>query len=342
MALHLDPEHASAHNSRGLIRTRLGQLDPALADFGEAIRLAPDWFLPYLHRAQTHHGLGRFDAALADYDRAIELAGSAGDPMVALAYCRRGEARYDQFQEVEAEADFAEARRRDVAAAGYLGEMWLRRNKPDRALEAFAEYVHGRPDDVRGYVGRGAAREALGDLEGADADYSTAVGLQPEGDGHVRRAHVRHRQGRLDEALADLSQYIGFHPDDPAGYLNRSVVYRQRGALAEALQDLNAAHRAAPKDPWVCNNLAWMLATCSEETVRDGPRAVALAREACQATEWKHPFCMGTLAAALAETGAFEEAVRWQSRALPLYSKQGQAAAQARLELYRGGQPYRE
>jgi tetratricopeptide (TPR) repeat protein len=352
MALHLSPEHAGAYNSRGLIRGRLGRLDEALADFSEAIRLAPKWFLPYLHRAQLAHGRGQLDTALTDYDSAIELVNEAspgpadteGDPTVALVYCRRGDARHDQFHEAEAEADFAEARRHHPAAAAtYLGDMWLRRGNFGRALEAFAQLVQLRPQDAQGYLGRGLAQEARGDLEQAAADYSTAIGLQPDGGAcYLLRARVRHRQGRSDDALTDLSEHLRLRPNDAMAYLFRSGLHKERKAVAAALKDLNAAHRVAPDDPQVCNNLAWMLATCTDAPLRDGPRAVALARQACRATEWKHPFCLGTLGAALAETGAFDEAIRWQTEALALYPESEKAAGRERLKLYRDAQPYRE
>jgi tetratricopeptide (TPR) repeat protein len=348
MALHLNPEHAGAYNSRGLVRGRLGQLDEALNDFAEAVRLAPKWFLPYLQRAQLAHGRGDMDAALADYDRAVELAEAASpagsDPMVALAYCRRGDARHDQFREEEAEADFAAARRHHPeAAAGYLGETWLRRGNYGRALEAFDQLVELRPEDAQGYVGRGLAHEVQGDLEQAAADFSTAISLRPDGAGaYLLRARVRHRQDRTDEALADLTEHLRLNPADTAAYLFRSHLHKLRQDLPAALEDLNAAHRAAPGDPQACNNLAWMLATCADPKFRDGPRAVALARQACEATGWKHPFCLGTLGAALAETGAFDEAVQRQAQALELYPEQEKAAGRARLELYKDCRPYRE
>src|SRR5262249_6561351 len=173
-------------------------------------------------------------------------------------------------------------------------------------------------------------------------DKTPPIDRQPGGGiGHVSRATVRQRQGRLDAALADITEHLRLRPDDPMAYLFRSGLHKERKALASALEDLNAAHRAAPDDPQVCNNLAWMLATCADAQLRDGSRAVALARQACRATEWKHPFCLGTLGAALAETGAFDEAIRWQTEALALYPESEKAAGRERLELYRDAQPYR-
>jgi serine/threonine-protein kinase len=352
MALHLNPEHAGAFNSRGLIRARLGRPEEALADFAEAIRIAPEWILPRVHRAQLYHGRGELDAALADYNQAVALVQQAApsaavadnDAMLALVYCRRGEARYDQFREEEAEADFAEARgRHPETAAHYLGEMGLRRSKYEKSREAFAELVRLRPQDAQGYLGRGMAQEALGDLEGAGADYSAAIGLQPEGgSGYFLRARVRQRQGRSDDALADLSEHLRLHPQDVMACLTRSALHKERKAWAAALEDLNAAHRGAPESPEVCNQLAWLLATCPDPQFRDGARSVTLARQACQATGWNHPSCLDTLAAAFAETGARDEALLWQAKAIELSPKELNSERQARMELYRAGQAYRE
>jgi tetratricopeptide (TPR) repeat protein len=352
MALHLEPEHAGAYNSRGLIRGRLGRYDEAQGDFLEAVRIAPKWFLPYFHRAQLAYNRGHLDSALADFDRAVELAketsseGAAteGDPTVAVVYCRRGDARQDLFRKAEAEADFAEARRHHPAAtARYLGDMWLRRCNFGRALEAFTQLVQLRPEDAQSYLGRGLAHEAQGDLEQADSDYSIAIRLQPDGPScYLLRARVRHRQGRTDDALTDLSEHLRLHPNDPMAYLFRSSLQKEKMAPAAALEDLNAAFRASPDNPQVCNNLAWMLATCADAQLRDGSRAVALARQACQATDWKDPFCLGTLGAALADTGAFEEAIHWQTQALELYPEEEKTSGRRRLKLYQAGQPYRE
>jgi hypothetical protein len=94
----------------------------------------------------------------------------------------------------------------------------------------------------------------------------------------------------------------------------------------------------------VCNSFARQLSTCPESRVRDGKRAVYYATEACQATRWKHADYLDTLAAAYAEMGDYKEAVKWQQQALALgWGDEAETArAERRLELYRGGKPYRE
>ena len=94
------------------------------------------------------------------------------------------------------------------------------------------------------------------------------------------------------------------------------------------------------------NQLAWLLAAGSEADLRDGPRAVQLAEQACRLTDFKKTAYVGTLAAAYAESGHFEEAVLAAQKACDLASRSDEmellAANQERLALYRAHQPYHE
>ena len=74
--------------------------------------------------------------------------------------------------------------------------------------------------------------------------------------------------------------------------------------------------RVAKEQPAALNSLAWVLATAPDAQWRDGPRAVELARKACEITEWKLPAIIDTLAAALAECERWQEAEAMERRAL--------------------------
>jgi len=94
------------------------------------------------------------------------------------------------------------------------------------------------------------------------------------------------------------------------------------------------------------NNLAWLLATCPDASLRDGSRAVELARKAEQLAGSSHPEVLDTLAAAYAEAGQFSEAIETAKKALQLVSAQHNSAmadaVRARLKLYEANSPYRE
>jgi len=107
---------------------------------------------------------------------------------------------------------------------------------------------------------------------------------------------------------------------------------------------------AAPKftqpDPAKGNNLAWLLATSPEATNRDGVLAVKLAESACQQTRFRTAILVGTLAAAYAEAGRFDDAIATAQKACKLASESGKQDLlkknQELLELYRKHQPYHE
>jgi tetratricopeptide (TPR) repeat protein len=135
---------------------------------------------------------------------------------------------------------------------------------------------------------------------------------------------------------------------DPGDFLDRYIlgqVFQQQGRYAEAEQAYLGAIQAQPAWVPACDSLARLLATCPDDKVRDGKRAVEYATTACERTGWKDLYCVDTLAAAYAEAGQFDEAVRYQTRALEDPERQGDRrtpARQRRLELYRQRKPFRD
>jgi tetratricopeptide (TPR) repeat protein len=94
------------------------------------------------------------------------------------------------------------------------------------------------------------------------------------------------------------------------------------------------------------NNLAWLLATASDPHLRNGKEAVRLAEQACHLTQYKEAFLVGTLAAAYAEAGRFDDAVVTAQKARAAALAQGQTEIAARneqlLELYKSGRAYHQ
>ena len=91
------------------------------------------------------------------------------------------------------------------------------------------------------------------------------------------------------------------------------------------------------------NQRAWIWATCPEARFRDGKKAVESATRACELTDWKEADVLDTLAAASAEAGDFDAAVKWQEKAQGLYwDALDKEQGLARLSLYRAKKPYRE
>ena len=104
--------------------------------------------------------------------------------------------------------------------------------------------------------------------------------------------------------------------------------------------------KLTPPSPEAGNNMAWSLATSSDPKSRDGIRAVKLAEDACQRTQFQKTVLVGTLAAAYAEAGRFDEAVATAQTACALAAAHGETNLLSRnkelLELYQNHQAYHE
>jgi tetratricopeptide (TPR) repeat protein len=98
---------AKLHTSRGVERKRKGDIDGAIADYTESIRLSPGDFFAFNNRANTWRDKGDFDRAFADYAEALKL-----DPGYTAVYINRG-LLYERTKQFEkARADFEEAVKR--------------------------------------------------------------------------------------------------------------------------------------------------------------------------------------------------------------------------------------
>jgi Zn-dependent protease len=155
------------------------------------------------------------------------------------------------------------------------------------------------------------------------------------------------RSGRHDDAEELFTKVIDAGGESGVlamALTNRGLAESRLGKWPRAIEDYREALRLQPKLASAHNNLAWLLAVCPVDALRNGQEAVEHATWACKATGWRTPNCLGTLAAACAEVGDFGDAVRWQQRALadPAYRQTyGEATVSGRLRLYEQGLPCR-
>ena len=114
----------------------------------------------------------------------------------------------------------------------------------------------------------------------------------------------------------------------------------------QAVRLLREGLKWVPQSPLLANALAWCLATCPVEGSRDGAEAVRLAEQACRATQNKNPEFLDTLAAAYAEAGRFDDAMKTIRQAISLAEGTGQKVDlegfKRRSALYSSGKAYRE
>ncbi len=229
---------------------------------------------------------------------------------------------------------------RAVEQNGHDWEAWrlrglvhLRLGQPMKAVADLERATEGLDMCAACHHELGNARLRAGNLEAALSALERALDLDQRLAGaHAMRAAVLLRLHRAEEALEAMNAAISLEPDDTGMLHNRAVVLGTLGKLQEASRDYEAVLRLKPKSGGTLNNLAWLLATAPDPTLRDGSRALALAHRAVatgRTGAW-----LDTLAAAYAESGDFDAAVKTETEALEL-SRPSNPTFQERINIYR-------
>ncbi|HEV2394489.1 MAG TPA: tetratricopeptide repeat protein [Verrucomicrobiae bacterium] len=177
--------------------------------------------------------------------------------------------------------------------------------------------------------------------------YHATLAQNPNADlAHNNLGLLLFRAGAVDEAIAHFQRAVEIRPSSAHAHNNLANALRATGHEREAAEQYEMSLALEPASANTCINLAMLLATSAEASLRNGPRALELARRANTLTGGRNPVALGTLAAAFAETGRFAEAAATARRALQLASQPpGNSLAQAleaQIELYEAAKPLRE
>lgn len=376
-ALKLPFESDELHAQALLLRGELGKdLDQRRADLTEAIKLAPADPKPLRARAALELQLRNFEECLSDIDAALAL-----DPNDANTHQAKGRVLMESNQLEQARQSFARARELAPGAPEPLLERARASILLGDAASAIADLssvLERDEGDLQALYLRSQARLLADDSEGALEDANQLVELAREAPMALRaRASVLANTGKFAEAAQDLERIISQSdepdvetldqlgnlylvqkrpkkairaytralnamPKDVAALRGRADAYLSVGKQSEAIADYELALEITPQQDGVLNNLAWVLATSTNEKIRNGKRAIELATLACDATEYKMPHILSTLAAAYAESGDFETAKRWSKQAVNLADETMKANLAQELASYEEKKPWRE
>jgi tetratricopeptide (TPR) repeat protein len=203
------------------------------------------------------------------------------------------------------------------------------------------------PMDTPLYLTRAAFHAAQKDFAAALADFNEALRLSPKDPNVYLNRGIFHLARRdYERALADFDQAIRLAPQHPIAHYNRGNAYLfAREDFEHAIEDFKAAIRINPNFMYAYFSLAHVLATCPKAKLRDGKKAVEYAKKGCDISRWKDPGGLTALAVAYAEMGDFNEAIKWQKKALEsahFFSKEQQEEMRTQLKLFEQGKPYRK
>jgi len=288
---------------------------------------------------------GRLRDAIAQYQNALEIApndeGTRNNLGAALLVNNDLEGAIAQCRKV---IEFNPAYEN---AHCNLGIALAREGNLEEAIGQYREALDLQPDDETALKNLGDALLKSGQLDEALTQCRKALDLHPEDEearSNLGRALMQ--KGDLEEAIVCYQQMLSTNPLSAEAYANLGLAFFKKSEIKQAIDSWRRALEIKPDQVLVLNNLAWLLATTPDASLRDGAKAVALAKQADQLGGGANPMILHTLAAAYAETGNYELAAATARRGLELAVAQKNDALAATLRreilLYEAGKPERE
>jgi tetratricopeptide (TPR) repeat protein len=186
-----------------------------------------------------------------------------------------------------------------------------------------------------------------GQLDEAISKLQAAIDLRPEnGPALDNLAKALLRKGRLPEAMVHYRKFLEIEPGNVEARNTLGTALIQQGRVSEAIAQWQEVLAIEADNGNAASNLAWVFATCPDDSIRDGARAVELAEKAMRLSGGKIPMVFRVLAAAYAENGRFSDAIDTAQRGGDLANRAGNPALASELEsniaLYQSGKPLRD
>jgi tetratricopeptide (TPR) repeat protein len=368
-----------AHNNLGQLYLQTGRGESAIAEYRQALATAPDQAEARVNLGNALFRAGRLKEAIAQYLQAVQINPNDAEARNNLGNALRPDgdlpgaiAQYRKALEIDPE--YADAHLNLGVALAQSGGL-------DEAVVHDRRAVQINPDSPEAHNNLGVALFSQTNLTDAITQYREALALDP-GYANARRnlgkalLHAGDFAGAFacfqqpntpdsdpltrwnklgrdllqeqawDEAIICLQQAAKIDPRAPDTFPFLGMAFFKKGQIREAIAAWQQALEIAPNQLYVLNNLAWLLATTPEATLRDGAKAVVLARQASQLSQDANPMVLHTLAAAYAEAGSYAMATATARHALELAVAQKNdalaATLQKEIKLYDANSPVRD
>jgi tetratricopeptide (TPR) repeat protein len=213
----------------------------------------------------------------------------------------------------------------DSAAVHHdLATLLLRQRSYTEARTELDAAIRLRPDFFEAYVNRGVVEFAEGRTASAIAWYERSLAIAGDNPtAHYNLGFAYTTLGNFESARRHYQRASAIAPHDTQSLLGLARL----SALQQRLPDAMAGYRRVltlePRMLGALLDLAWILATSADGSVRDAAEAVRLAERALDTSPSDLPTSLDVLAAAYAADGQTARAVATARRALTLVSDAG-------------------
>jgi len=225
-ALAVTENNDVAHNNLGTALEKKGQINEAIRQYQEALRLKADSIEARNNLGVALGRKGQMDEAIKQFQEAIHLK-----PDDAPSYNNLGGAFYQQGNTAE-------------------------------AIRQYQEAIRLKPDYADPHNGLGIAFDKGGQIDEAIRQLQEAIRLKPDhADAHYNLGVAFYQQGRTAEAIRQFQEAIRLKPDHAEAHNNLGTALGLGGQTAEAIRQFQEALRLKPDYAEARRNLDMVLAT---------------------------------------------------------------------------------
>lgn len=270
-------------------------------------------------------------------------------PSDEVTYITAGTGLLDDNRPAAAVPVFEQALRinpKSTEALNNLASANLRLNRIADAARLYQQAIELAPGAAAPHHGLGEVYEQMRDRPAAIRQWQRAIELEPFlSEPYRSLGTAALAMGEPSQAVEYLRKSIELDMTSVRARVDLALALIATGQVPAAAEQLQTAVALRPS-VLSANNLAWILATAPDASLRNADEALRLAELACRSNNYESPDLLDTLAAAHANAGQYDRAVEWADQAIMRAQAENKPklveALTARRDAYAAGRPYRD
>ncbi len=298
----------------------------------------------YARRGVSFANKGEYESAERQFRKVLDYRDGTSQDYANLGGSLGGQRRFDEA--IAAYDKSLELESENVDALNNLAITLFRTNELQKAAVNLERAVAINPDHASAHHNLGLVRSRQGEVKEAIEHYRRALEANPtHGEALANLGQALAKLGLQKEAVEIWAQALSINPRNMPARYNLATSFAALGEHGMAIRLLAEGLELSPNSSRMTTMLAWELATAPDAELRNGARAVQLARMT-YAAKPDDPQQADLLAAAFAEAGNFADAIAAAERGLQIIAASANSAnglaMQRRLEGYRRGIPFHQ